>query len=144
MLIERIRAQPNENRDVTLSALLQSTSLALIAIALAFFLKGLARTLRPVGDRAEAEKPASQLDRARARALRRADWSGALALLVIALIALAVGRVGSGPLFTEPSGNRAGGIVLIMITGAIVLLVALVVRHFVLSRSLRAPRRLED
>ena len=75
--------------------------------------------------------------------MRCADWGCALVLFGIALVALGASRVGSGPLFTEPSGNKAGGIVLIVIIGAIVLLVALIVRHFILANAIRRLGRQE-
>ena len=129
---------------MTLSTLLQSMSLALIAIALLFLLKGAARMSRLVRSRLEADGATAQREVVRRRALRRADRSCAFVLLAVALMAFVVGRVGSGPLFTEPSGNRAGGVVLIVVIGSVVLLAALIVRHFVLSRALRRlkhPRR---
>jgi hypothetical protein len=126
---------------VTLSALLQSMSFALAAIALLFLLKGAARGIPLARSRSRADAADAREERARRHALRRADWSCSLVLAAIALIALVAGRAGSGPLFTEPSGNRAGGIVLVVIIGSVVLLAALAVRHIVLSRALRRSER---
>ncbi len=140
-IAENIRARSTKALDVTLLALLQSTSFALAAIGLLFLLKGAAHELAPARSRVEADAANAGQELARGRALRRADWSCAAVLLGIALIAFVAGRAGSGPLFTEPSGNRAGGIVLMAIIVFVVLLVALIVREIVLSRALRRLER---
>ena len=69
--------------------------------------------------------------------IRRADWRSAASLLCLALLAFALTLIGSGPLFTEPSGNVAGGVVMIAGILGLILAIVLVIRYTALSRALR-------
>jgi len=73
----------------------------------------------------------------RARLVRRADWSCSAALLAVALVAFAASVIGARPVFTQPSGNMSGAVVLIATLTAIVLGVVLLIRYLILSRVLR-------
>ena len=74
---------------------------------------------------------------ARLRAVQRADWKCGAGLLGVALIACAIDLFGTGPYFYEPSGNTAGGVVLVAVLVGLVVIIALLVRHATLSRALR-------
>src|SRR5215472_16418388 len=70
----------------------------------------------------------------RIKAIRRVDWRCAALLLCVALFAFALSLIGTGPFFTEPSGNVAGGIVLIAQIVLLIVGIVLGIRHMDLSR----------
>jgi hypothetical protein len=121
---------------VSLSSVLRYVSVALIYLAFIFLVIGVARTRRTnAGPSLEASIPT--VAAARLKIIRRADWRCAAWLLCAALVAYALSLVGTGPLFTEPSGNVAGGFLLIAGIVCLILAALLVFRHVGLHRALR-------
>jgi len=111
-------------------------SVALIFLAFVFLVIGVARTRRTNAvPSLETSIPA--VAAARLKIIRRADWRCAAWLLCAALVAYASSLVGTGPFFTEPSGNVAGGFLLIAGIVGLILAALLVVRHIGLYRALR-------
>lgn len=96
---------------------------------------GLARTTRLAARR--RQKPVYGKEAERLRILQRFDWQCAAALLGAALVGVAASRLGAGPAFTEPSGNAAGGALLIAAIVLAVVLLTLSVRCGIVSRALR-------
>lgn len=82
--------------------------------------------------------PAEEIQRL--KAFRRADWTAAVLLVGIALLALASTLIGSGPIFEEPSGNVADGVLLIAGMVGFILAIVLLIRYMALSH---APRGLD-
>jgi hypothetical protein len=125
---------------MTAASLLSFLSAALSFVALAFLVTGLGRTIRlttrPFGRR----KPAEAMEYDRLRIAQFADWGCAAGLVGAAVVALAVGRLGTGPAFNEPSGNAAGGFVLITAIVVAAVLLTLSFRHVIVSRALRKLR----
>ena len=113
---------------VTLSRLLLYLGIAFAIIALAFCLVPMART--PVARRDGRLGLAE-----RACAIRRIDWISGLVILAIALLDIIFSVVGNGRVFSEPSGNAAGAVVLMALILVIVVFVALVIRQTVIYRA---------
>jgi len=124
---------------MAVSSLLIFLSVALSFIALIFFLLALGRVHRRVRRSAgESERPES-VEQTRLRLVQRADRLCGSALLIVALIAAAVAFFGTGPIFTEPSGNAAGGALLIALVMFVLVSALLLIRYVILSRALRGP-----
>ena len=102
-------------------------------MALVFLAVGTLRT------RSFLEVPFEEMQRL--KAIRRVDWRSAALLLCIALPAFALSLVESGPFFTGPSGNVAGGVVLIALVVGLIVGIVLGIRYMDLSRTLRALDR---
>ena len=62
---------------------------------------------------------------------------GAAALFGVALVAVVASLLGTGPAFTEPSGNAVGGAMLVAVIVLVVVLLTLFLRHALVSRALR-------
>lgn len=119
---------------MALSSVLRYLGVALVCFAGAFFLIGAARTAGHTSPRKGSNQDTQML---RARLVRRADWSCGVGVLAVALAAFVTSVIGTGPVFTQPSGNMAGAVVLIATLTAIVLGVVLLTRYLILSRALR-------
>ena len=109
--------------------------IALTFAALMFFLVGLGRTVPLATWR--RRKAVRGKDLERLRIVQRVDWQCAASLIGVALVAIAASRLGTGPAFTEPSGNAAGAVLLIAMIVFAVVLVTLFFRHVIVSRRLR-------
>jgi len=122
---------------MSLSSILDFVGRALVIMAFIFLVIGTLRML-PASARGSSsgEMPSGKVQRL--ETIRRADWRSAASLLCLALLAFALTLIGSGPLFTEPSGNVAGGVVLIAGILGLILAIVLVIRYMALSRALRA------
>ena len=106
-------------------------------MAFIFLVIGTLRML-PVSDRRSSSREVPPDEIKRLVTIRRADWRSAASLLCLAFLAFALTLIGSGPLFTEPSGNVAGGVVLIAGILGLILAIVLVIRYIGLSHALRA------
>ena len=119
---------------MALSSVLRYLGVALLCFAGAFFLIGVLRTAGHASPRKGGNQEPEML---RARLVRRADWTCSAALLTVALVAFATSVIGTGPVFTQPSGNLSGAVVLIAALTANVLATVLLIRYLILSRALR-------
>ena len=119
---------------MTLAALLSLLSAALSFVALVFFAVGLARTIPAAWWRSRS---VDGEDAQRLRIAQRAEWQCAAGLIGVALVAVVASWLGTGPAFTEPSGNVAGGVLLIALLVSGVVLVTLFFRHVIVSHALR-------
>lgn len=106
-------------------------------MALIFLVIGTLRML-PVSARGWTSRGVPSDEIQRLATIRRADWRSAASLLCFALLAYALTLLGRGPFFTEPSGNVAGGVVLIAGILGLILAIVLVIRYIGLSHALRA------
>ena len=122
---------------MAISSLLNYLGVALLCFAGVFFLIGRARTARHTTIVPAYKNKNQDNELLRARLVQRADWYCSGGLLAVALIAFAMSLIGSGPLFTRPSGNTAGAVLLIVALVTIILISALLVRYLSLSRALR-------
>lgn len=121
---------------VSIASILAYVGVALVVLALVFLLIGIARTS------GRAPHPGtgtsiSASDVRRLRIMQRADWRCAAYLLCAALLVLGVSLAGTGPFFSEASGNMAGGVLLIAFIIGLGLLILLFLRHWAISRALR-------
>ena len=127
------RRQYRKPLDMSLASLLAYTSAALAFVAFIFFLIGFARSRRlvaPPSSRAGTEQ-------ARLRTLQHADWKCGAGLLGVALAVYAANLFGTGVYFNEPSGNLSGGVLLITGVVGLAIIIALIIRHVMLSHALR-------
>lgn len=122
---------------MSLSALLTYTGVALALVAFIFFLIGCARYDWRIAPPVNKTRHVDRTELARIRALQRADWTCAVLLIVVALVAYISPLFGAGPYFNEPSGNIAGGVLLIAGIVSLATIIALLVRHLTVSRALR-------
>src|SRR6266404_6531158 len=104
-------------------------SIVLIFLAFIFFLIGVARAGRTFERPSSTKAGIPAVSVERLRIIRRADWRCAASLLYAALVAYALTLVGTGPLFTEASGNVAGGVLLIAGIVGLILVALHLVRH---------------
>jgi len=121
---------------MSLSSILGFVGRALVIMALIFLVIGTLRML-PGSARGSSSREVPSDKIQRLEMIRRADWRSAASLLCLALLAFALTLIGSGPLFTEPSGNVAGGVVMIAGILGLILAIVLVIRYTALSRALR-------
>ena len=105
-------------------------------MALVFLAIGVLRTWS-VSARDSSNGGVSVTEIQRFERIWRADWTSAAFLLCLALLCFALNLLGSGPFFTQPSGNVAGGVVLITGILGLILAIVLVIRYIGLSRALR-------
>ena len=127
----------NQLSTMTLSSILTDTSTALAFVAFAFLLMGFARKRRAKARPNDRTSNAGGTELMRRRAVQQADWKCGAVLLGLALVAYATTLIGNGAYYDEPSGNMAGGVLLIAgVVGSIVF-IALIVRHVYLSHALR-------
>jgi hypothetical protein len=116
---------------VSLSTILDYLAIASVAVAFIFVVIGAARTRRhAIGFPAEEVY--------RLKALRRADWRSAASLLCIAFLSFALSVAERGTFFTQPSGNTAGGLLLVAAIFGLILALVLSIRYLEVSRALRA------
>jgi len=120
---------------VSLSSILSWLGLALVAMASIFLVTGTLRT-RSARHSSGTEVPSEEMQRL--KAIRRVDWRSAALLVCVALVAFALSLSESGPFFTGPSGNVAGGVMLIALIVGLIVGIVLGIRHMDLSRTLRA------
>src|SRR2546425_10531533 len=106
-----------------------SSILGYVSIALIFLVIGVARTRRSYAGTSNIKASIPTAEAARLKIIRRADWRCAASLLCAALVAYALSLVGTGPFFTEPSGNATGGVLLIASIVGLILAALLVIRH---------------
>jgi hypothetical protein len=112
-------------------------SIALVSVAFIFLVIGLARTVRLSAGPPGSEARIATTEVERLRRIQRVDWKCSVSLLGVAVVAYVVASLGTGPFFTEPSGNIAGGVLLIAAVVGLVLAILLLIRHIGLSRALR-------
>jgi len=105
-------------------------------MALVFFVIGTLRTPSSPPHSSDVEVPSEEIQRL--KAIRRVDWRSAALLLCIALPAFALSLIEGGPFFTAPSGNVAGGVVLIALIVGLIVGIVLGIRYMDLSHTLRA------
>ena len=122
---------------MSLSSILDYIGTALLALAFVFLVLAALRMSSLSARRSSRRESLPKISE-RLQAIRRADWKCAAWLCCIALAAFALSVLGSGPFFTEPSGNTAGGAVLISGVVGLLLAIVLIIRYMNLSRALRA------
>jgi hypothetical protein len=122
---------------MTLSAILTYTSAELALVALIFFLIGFARSGWRIAPPPSRTTHDDGTEVARVRAIQRADWKCAAGLLGVAFVAYALKHYGTGAYFDEPSGNIAGGMLLVAVLVGLITIIALIARQLTLSRALR-------
>jgi len=116
---------------VSLSTILDYLAIGSVVTAFIFVVIGAARIRRrPIGF------PAEEVHRL--KALRRADWRSAASLFCIAFLAFALSVTERGTFFTQPSGNTAGGLLLVAAIFGLILALVLLIRYIAVSRALRA------
>jgi hypothetical protein len=120
---------------VSLALILTYVGGALVFLAFVFLLIGAIRTKRLPVHGMKTGVAASNVGRL--LAIRRADWRCARHLLYLAVLLMMISLTSTGAFFTEPSGNVAGGALLIGALVGPLCIVVLVARHRFLSRALR-------
>ena len=122
---------------MTLRVLLSLLSCGLLSLATVFGVMAIRRSTRlQDGGHYAAGKAERNIKRERVRA--RLDFSCAAGLVIFATAGALACAFGSGPTFSEPTGNFEGGLLLVGVLLLVVLLISLVVRHILLRRL--APR----
>ncbi len=117
---------------MTTNALLSYLGVALVFAATVFFVVGIARSRNPI--RASRGKAATAADDHALLAAQRADVVCGTVLLAIALLAEVISVAHGGPASGEPSGNLGGAVVVISLATFGCVVMALVVRNWVLVR----------
>ncbi len=119
---------------MTVVSLLFYEGVALMLAAMIAFAFGFLRTQ---GRAAARQQDIDEARTAQRRVLRRADRRCASGLVGTALACFGLSWLSrTNPVFTEPSGNIAGGVVLIMIATAAIVILALLFRQLIVHEGI--------